>query len=184
MTQKVQRFYNFFMFSIKRKCYNVIYDIFHMISVRLLECLTPIMWKMDVISAGAGCLEVHLNVKKGEMMRDKIQNFLRGRYGTDSLSKFLLILALAGMFLPIFIKKAFVFYYAGLLLLIYSYFRIFSRNIAKRSAEMRHSSGRPARLPGFSGRRSFILNSGKRTSFSGVRAAVRISECRRVRGIS
>ena len=45
------------MFSIKRKCYNVIYDIFHMISVRLLECLTPIMWKMDVISAGAGCLE-------------------------------------------------------------------------------------------------------------------------------
>ena len=52
---------------------------------------------------------MHLNVKKGEMMRDKIQNFLRGRYGTDSLSKFLLILALAGMFLPIFIKKAFGF---------------------------------------------------------------------------
>ena len=29
-----------------------------MISVRLLECLTPIMWKMDILSAGAGCLEV------------------------------------------------------------------------------------------------------------------------------
>ena len=28
-----------------------------MISVRLLECLTPIMWKMDVITAGAGCLK-------------------------------------------------------------------------------------------------------------------------------
>ena len=125
------------------------YDIFHMISVRLLECLTPIMWKMDVISAGAGCLEVHLNVKKGEMMRDKIQNFLRGRYGTDSLSKFLLILALAGMFLPIFIKKAFVFYYVGLLLLIYSYFRIFSRNIAKRSAENAAFLRKTSKITGF-----------------------------------
>ena len=37
---------------------SVKYDIFHMISVRLLECLTPIMWKMDILSAGAGCLEV------------------------------------------------------------------------------------------------------------------------------
>ena len=32
------------------------YDIFHMISVRLLECLTPIMWKMDVMSVGEGPL--------------------------------------------------------------------------------------------------------------------------------
>ena len=32
------------------------YDIFHMISVRLLECLTPIMWKMDVMSVGEGAL--------------------------------------------------------------------------------------------------------------------------------
>ena len=50
------------MFSIKRKCYNVIYDIFHMISVRLLECLTPIMWKMDVMSAGAGCLDTKVSI--------------------------------------------------------------------------------------------------------------------------
>ncbi len=32
------------------------HDIFHMISVRLLECLTPIMWKMDVMSVGEGPL--------------------------------------------------------------------------------------------------------------------------------
>lgn len=54
-------------------------------------------------------------------MGDKIQNFLRGRYGTDSLSKFLLFVALAGMFLPVFIKKAFLLYYLGVVLLIYSY---------------------------------------------------------------
>ena len=35
---------------------SVKYDIFHMISVRLLECLTPIMWKMDVMSVGEGPL--------------------------------------------------------------------------------------------------------------------------------
>ena len=32
------------------------HDIFHMISVRLLECITPIMWKMDVMSVGEGPL--------------------------------------------------------------------------------------------------------------------------------
>ena len=52
------------MFSIKRKCYNVIYDIFHMISVRLLECLTPIIWKMDVMSVGERSLS-----KKGATFR-------------------------------------------------------------------------------------------------------------------
>ena len=35
---------------------SVKYDIFHMISVRLLECLTPIMWKMDVMSVREGFL--------------------------------------------------------------------------------------------------------------------------------
>ena len=32
------------------------YDIFHMIFVRPLECLTPIIWKMDVMSVGEGPL--------------------------------------------------------------------------------------------------------------------------------
>ena len=40
------------------------HDIFHMISVRLLECLTPIMWKMDVMSAGAGCLKTKIPKNK------------------------------------------------------------------------------------------------------------------------
>ena len=40
------------------------YDIFHMISVRLLECLTPIIWKMDVMSVGEGPLS-----KKGATFR-------------------------------------------------------------------------------------------------------------------
>ena len=43
---------------------SVKYDIFHMISVRLLECLTPIMWKMDVMSVGEGPLS-----KKGATFR-------------------------------------------------------------------------------------------------------------------
>ena len=33
------------------------HDIFYMISVRLLECLTPIMWKMDVMFAGDGAFQ-------------------------------------------------------------------------------------------------------------------------------
>ncbi|MBS7009457.1 hypothetical protein [Anaerostipes sp.] len=82
-------------------------------------------------------------------MRDKIQNFLRGRYGTDSLSKFLLTAALVGMFLPILIKKAFLFYYLGLILLVYSYSRILSRNISKRSAENAAFLRKTRKITGF-----------------------------------
>ena len=39
-------------------------DIFCMISVRLLECFTPIMQKMDVMSTGEGPLS-----KKGAIFR-------------------------------------------------------------------------------------------------------------------
>lgn len=33
------------------------YDIFHMISVRLLECLTLIMWKMNINFIGEASIE-------------------------------------------------------------------------------------------------------------------------------
>ena len=50
------------------------YDIFHMISVRLLECLTPIMWKMDVMSVGEGPL------KKGCRFSKVIYHYWRSAF--------------------------------------------------------------------------------------------------------
>ena len=67
-------------------------------------------------------------------MKEKLQRFMIGRYGVDSFSKFMLGVALAICVLDIFINSAMLstwFY----ILVIYSYFRIFSKNHQKRYQE-------------------------------------------------
>ena len=67
-------------------------------------------------------------------MREKLMRFMAGRYGTDSFSKFLLIVTFLCLVLNLFLKIPGL-YFLGLALLVYCYFRMFSRNYAKRSAE-------------------------------------------------
>lgn len=66
-------------------------------------------------------------------MREKLQRFMMGRYGSDRLNQVLMILALVSIVLSFF--GLHFFYLAALALMIYAYFRIFSRNIGKRAAE-------------------------------------------------
>ena len=66
-------------------------------------------------------------------MKEKFYRFMQGRYGGDQLSRSLMILTVACMVLSLF--GADFFYIIGFALLIYSYFRIFSRNRYKRQAE-------------------------------------------------
>ena len=66
-------------------------------------------------------------------MKEKFYRFMQGRYGGDQLSRFLMILTVACMVLSLF--GADFFHIIGFALLIYSYFRIFSRNRYKRQAE-------------------------------------------------
>ena len=66
-------------------------------------------------------------------MREKFYRFMQGRDGSDQLSRFLMALTMVCLVLSLF--GADVFYVIGIGLLIYSYFRIFSKNIYKRSAE-------------------------------------------------
>ena len=66
-------------------------------------------------------------------MKEKFYRFMQGRYGGDQLSRFLMFLPVACMVLSLF--GADFFYIIGFALLIYSYFRIFSRNRYKRQAE-------------------------------------------------
>ena len=67
-------------------------------------------------------------------MREKFMRFMYGRYGVDALGKFLFIFAVV---LSLIARRA----DSGLLMLLcwvilfYSYFRMFSRNIYKRSTE-------------------------------------------------
>ena len=66
-------------------------------------------------------------------MREKFARFMMGRYGVDRFSKFLTIFTIVLMVLGLFIHP--ILYYLGIVGMIYMYFRIFSRNRVKRSAE-------------------------------------------------
>lgn len=66
-------------------------------------------------------------------MREKMQRFMWGRYGNDRLNQVLMVVALVLLILSI--PGSDLFYLPALALLGYVYFRMFSRQIAKRSAE-------------------------------------------------
>lgn len=59
---------------------------------------------------------------------------MQGRYGFDEFGKFLLITSMIVILLSNFVRIRFL-YLAGLLLLVYAYYRIVSRNIFKRKRE-------------------------------------------------
>lgn len=67
-------------------------------------------------------------------MRDKFTQFMQGRYGIDSFSKFLLVAGIVCMFLSRLFHSV-LLNLACWGLLIYLYFRMFSKNISKRYAE-------------------------------------------------
>lgn len=66
-------------------------------------------------------------------MREKIYRFMQGRYGGDQLNRFLMVMVL--MFFALSVLGGRVFYLIGTALLIYAYYRMFSKNIYKRRAE-------------------------------------------------
>lgn len=67
-------------------------------------------------------------------MREKLRQFMIGRYGTDGLNQFLSIASLVLLLIAI-ISRVNLFAYLGAALLIFCYYRTFSRNISKRTEE-------------------------------------------------
>lgn len=72
-------------------------------------------------------------------MKEKFIKFMQGRYGVDQFSKFTMGVALVAIVVSIFVKRGSLLGtlldVVGLLAIVYTYFRIFSRNIQKRYAE-------------------------------------------------
>ena len=66
-------------------------------------------------------------------MREKLIRFMQGRYGNDRLGQVMLMVALVCMVLSLF-RIPFIST-IGLAVLVLTYYRIFSRQIAKRAAE-------------------------------------------------
>ena len=67
-------------------------------------------------------------------MKEKIRQFMIGRYGTDGLNQFLSIASIV-MLLISLITRISLFTYVGMVLLILCYYRSLSRNISKRTEE-------------------------------------------------
>lgn len=68
-------------------------------------------------------------------MRDKLIRFMYGRNGIDHFSRFLIYAALICVILDMLLGGSGLFYGVGIVLMVYSYFRVFSKNLAKRRAE-------------------------------------------------
>lgn len=72
-------------------------------------------------------------------MKDKFYRFMQGRYGVDQFAKFTMGVALVSIVLAIFVNTGSsagsLLDMLGLVAIVYTYFRIFSRNIAKRAQE-------------------------------------------------
>lgn len=72
------------------------------------------------------------------MMRERFARFMAGRYGTDQLNRFMLILAVVCMLLAAILNGTAVsrvFWLISFVLLIFTYLRMFSRDRYKRAAE-------------------------------------------------
>lgn len=66
-------------------------------------------------------------------MREKLQRFMWGRYGNDRYNQFLMIVSLVLLVLSMLGPD--ILYLPALLMMIYVYYRMFSKQTAKRAAE-------------------------------------------------
>lgn len=80
-------------------------------------------------------------------MREKLQRFMYGRYGNDRFNQFLMIAALVSIVISFF--GGGLFYLLAFAVMIYAYFRMFSRNIGKRSAENQWYLRKEMKVRGF-----------------------------------
>lgn len=66
--------------------------------------------------------------------RYRMARFMQGRYGVDGLNRFLSILCLVFIILQMFTRLP-LFWWLTMAVIIYMYYRMFSRNISKRYQE-------------------------------------------------
>ncbi len=81
-------------------------------------------------------------------MRYKFERFMQGRYGVDNLSRFLAVVLIAYVLVTSFVRIPFSGIISLILLVIF-YYRMFSRNIAKRYAENQKYLQLKERFTGF-----------------------------------
>ena len=70
-------------------------------------------------------------------MREKLARFMIGRNGSDQLTRFISIVVCVALVLSLFMDTdaQLAIWFIAIIAAIYVYFRVFSRNVAKRRAE-------------------------------------------------
>lgn len=94
------------------------------------------------------------------IMREKLMRFMYGRYGVDSFGKCLLGIGIAAAAATWF-SDTWFFPVLSWACIIYTYFRMFSKNIYKRSAENRVYLAKTYRLRCFFARQKNMLEQRK-----------------------
>ena len=69
-----------------------------------------------------------------DKFRHRIYRFMQGRYGVDQFSRFLIYFSLCLLIITLFVHSG-TLYTVALVVLVYSYFRVLSRNISRRNTE-------------------------------------------------
>lgn len=83
-------------------------------------------------------------------LRDRFEQFMMGRNGSDTICRVCLFAALGLLIVSLFVRPAsLVLTLIALGLLIYNFFRMFSRNVTKRWAEVQAFTGFFGRISGF-----------------------------------
>lgn len=67
------------------------------------------------------------------ILKEKFLRFMQGRYGNDQLNRFLMFLAIVLLFVSFFCGD--FFYLLAVGVMVYAYFRMFSKKTYKRSEE-------------------------------------------------
>lgn len=93
-------------------------------------------------------------------MKEKFMRFMAGRYGFDTFGKFTLIAALAAMVLSTF-TQSYILSILSWALIIYTYFRMFSRQVYKRSAENQAFLSKTYKIRCWFGKQKNILSQRK-----------------------
>ena len=98
-------------------------------------------------------------------MREKFQRFMQGRYGVDQLGRFtvafsviLVILSMITGRVPLLSSILGMIGFAGI---IYTYYRMFSRNYARRAEENRAFQGYLSKLRHAFGKQKYLMNERK-----------------------
>lgn len=72
--------------------------------------------------------------ERGYRMKEKLQRFMTGRYGVDQLSKIYLGITMVLLVVSMFSRLT-ILYLVAIVLLVYTYYRMFSKNISKMYAQ-------------------------------------------------